>query len=221
MHTTSTGDRSSPTGGRGATTTDTAASTPLPPTATDLWRYLAGGAPRHRPVDNSLARVGLAHRRDVRIGRLSGGERRRLELAVALSTDPELAFLDEPTAGLGPESRADTWELIRDLLRCGTTVVLTTHYLEEAEALADRLAILHEGRVARHRWRSSRRARPDWLGRARRRSRARWRAGGGRARRARAGCPHDRGGADGPAHLPLGGTRVSDDCAPIWPPWLG
>lgn len=107
-----------------------------------------GGPPAHRPVDEHLARVDLAHRRDVRIGRLSGGERRRLDLAAALSSDPELAFLDEPTAGLDPESRAGTWELIRELLRTGTTVVLTTHYLEEADALADRLAILHEGSVA-------------------------------------------------------------------------
>ena len=95
-----------------------------------------------------MARNGdLTHRRDVRIGRLSGGERRRLDLATALSADPELLFLDEPTAGLDPESRADTWTLIRQLLRTGTTVVLTTHYLEEADALADRLAIMHEGHV--------------------------------------------------------------------------
>lgn len=114
-----------------------------------LWHKMAaGGALTHRPVDEQLARVDLAHRRDVRIGRLSGGERRRLDLAVALSADPELLFLDEPTAGLDPESRAATWELVRHLLRSGTTVVLTTHYLEEADALADRLAIMHEGRVA-------------------------------------------------------------------------
>jgi ABC-2 type transport system ATP-binding protein len=112
-----------------------------------LWASLARGGNPHLPIDDNLARVGLTHRRDVRIGRLSGGERRRLDLAVALATDPELVFLDEPTGGLDPESRADTWELIRDLLRRGTTVVLTTHYLEEAEALADRLAILHHGRV--------------------------------------------------------------------------
>ena len=113
-----------------------------------LWQQMAGdGGDTHRPVDKQLARVGLAHRRDVRIGQLSGGERRRLDLATALSADPELLFLDEPTAGLDPESRADTWELIRQLLRTGTTVVLTTHYLEEADALADRLAIMHEGHV--------------------------------------------------------------------------
>ncbi|QBI18495.1 ABC transporter ATP-binding protein [Egibacter rhizosphaerae] len=114
-----------------------------------LWHKMTGaGKLAHRPVDEQLARVDLMHRRDVRIGRLSGGERRRLDLATALSADPELLFLDEPTAGLDPESRAGTWELLRDLLRTGTTAVLTTHYLEEAEALADRLAILHDGRIA-------------------------------------------------------------------------
>lgn len=113
-----------------------------------LWQQMAGnGKLAHRPVDEQLARVELTHRRDVRIGRLSGGERRRLDLATALSADPELLFLDEPTAGLDPGSRAATWTLIRQLLNTGTTVVLTTHYLEEADALADRLAIMHEGQV--------------------------------------------------------------------------
>ena len=113
-----------------------------------LWHRVAGdGKLAHHPVDEQLARVDLAHRRDVRIGALSGGERRRLDLATALSADPEVLFLDEPTAGLDPESRADSWELIRGLLRTGTTVVLTTHHLEEAEALADHLAILHAGRL--------------------------------------------------------------------------
>ncbi len=127
---------------------DTALPDELTPTEfVQLWRNLAGGREARRPVDDSLVRVGLAQRRDVRIGRLSGGERRRLDLAVALSTDPELLFLDEPTTGLDPEARADAWDLVRDLLRRGKTIVLTTHYLEEAQALADRLAILHEGRV--------------------------------------------------------------------------
>ena len=113
-----------------------------------LWHRVAGdGTLTHRPVDEQLARVDLAHRRDVRIGALSGGERRRLDLATALSADPQVLFLDEPTGGLDPESRADTWELVRGLLRTGTTVVLTTHHLEEAEALADHLVILHAGRI--------------------------------------------------------------------------
>ncbi len=113
-----------------------------------LWHRVAGdGQLTHRPIDAQLDRVDLTHRRDVRIGALSGGERRRLDLATALSADPKLLFLDEPTAGLDPESRADSWELLRGLLRLGTTVVLTTHHLEEAEALADHLAILHQGRI--------------------------------------------------------------------------
>lgn len=112
----------------------------------NTWRHL-NGDPAHRPAATSLERVGLDHRAHLRIGQLSGGERRRLELAVALSTDPELLFLDEPTAGLDPESRTASWRLIRDLLRRGTTIVLTTHYLEEAEALADRIAILHQGQM--------------------------------------------------------------------------
>lgn len=113
-----------------------------------LWHRMAGGGKLpHRPADEQLARVDLTHRRNVRISHLSGGEQRRLDLAIALSADPELLFLDEPTAGLDPESRAGTWTLIRELLRTGTTVVLTTHYLEEADALADRLAIMHEGDV--------------------------------------------------------------------------
>ncbi len=113
-----------------------------------LWHRVAGdGQLVHRPADAQLDRVDLTHRRDMRIAALSGGERRRLDLAIALSADPQLLFLDEPTAGLDPESRADTWELLRGLLRMGTTVVLTTHHLEEAEALADHLAILHQGRV--------------------------------------------------------------------------
>jgi len=114
-----------------------------------LWhRMAAGGTLAHRPTAEQLAMVDLSHRRDVRIGRLSGGERRRLELAVALSAEPELLLLDEPTSGLDPESRRETWRLIREQLRMGTTVVLSTHHLAEADALADRLAIMHEGNVA-------------------------------------------------------------------------
>lgn len=109
------------------------------------WHQLKGL--KDASVATSLDRVDLTHRSDVPIRRLSGGERRRLDLAVALTGEPELLFLDEPTAGLDPESRTSTWHLVRDLLRRGTTIVLTTHYLEEAEALADRIAILHKGKV--------------------------------------------------------------------------
>ncbi len=103
---------------------------------------------RPSTVDESLERLGLAHRAGVRVKQLSGGERRRLDLVLATLGGPEVLFLDEPTTGLDPESRQTTWELVRELLADGTTVVLTTHYLEEAERLAHRLAIMHEGGLA-------------------------------------------------------------------------
>ncbi|GAA3883933.1 ABC transporter ATP-binding protein [Saccharothrix violaceirubra] len=101
-----------------------------------------------RDAGDALDRLDLAHRRDVRIKQLSGGERRRLDLVLALLGRPELLFLDEPTTGLDPESRRRTWDVVRGLLAEGTTVVLTTHYLEEAESLAHRLAIMDRGAVA-------------------------------------------------------------------------
>ncbi|MFE7173638.1 ABC transporter ATP-binding protein [Streptomyces sp. NPDC057616] len=109
-----------------------------------MWAGCVSGA---RPQDEALALVGLAGRAGVRVKQLSGGERRRLDLALALLGKPEVLFLDEPTTGLDAEGRRDTWELVRALRDAGTTVLLTTHYLEEAEGLADRLAILHEGRI--------------------------------------------------------------------------
>lgn len=110
-----------------------------------MWAGCTSGA---RPEAEALALVGLARRADVRVKQLSGGERRRLDLALALLGEPEVLFLDEPTTGLDAEGRRDTWELVRALRDGGTTVLLTTHYLEEAEGLADRLAILSEGRIA-------------------------------------------------------------------------
>ncbi|WP_042393280.1 ABC transporter ATP-binding protein [Streptacidiphilus carbonis] len=110
-------------------------------------RMWAGCVSGSRPGHEALELVGLAQRRDVRVGQLSGGERRRLDLALALLGRPEVLFLDEPTTGLDTQGRHDTWELVRELRAGGTTVLLTTHYLEEAEALADRLAVLHQGRV--------------------------------------------------------------------------
>jgi ABC-2 type transport system ATP-binding protein len=109
-----------------------------------VWSGLSSGA---RPVEDALELVGLAHRRDVRVKQLSGGERRRLDLAMALLGRPEVLFLDEPSTGLDPEARAAVWRLVRELRAQGTTVLLTTHYLEEAEELADRLAIMHGGQV--------------------------------------------------------------------------
>ncbi|OMI39158.1 ABC transporter ATP-binding protein [Streptomyces sparsogenes] len=117
-------------------------------TAAETVRLWAGCTSGARPAGEALELVGLARRRDVRVKMLSGGERRRLDLALALLGRPEVLFLDEPTTGLDVEGRRETWELVRALRDEGTTVVLTTHYLEEAESLADRLAIMHEGRIA-------------------------------------------------------------------------
>ncbi|HEV7627942.1 MAG TPA: ABC transporter ATP-binding protein, partial [Streptomyces sp.] len=117
-------------------------------TVMETVRMWAGCTSDARPVDDVLAQVGLSGRRaDVRVKQLSGGERRRLDLAMALIGRPEVLFLDEPTTGMDPEGRRDTWELVRELRTAGTTVLLTTHYLEEAEALADRLAIMRSGRI--------------------------------------------------------------------------
>ncbi|MFG2652784.1 ABC transporter ATP-binding protein [Streptomyces sp. NPDC048436] len=110
-----------------------------------MWAACTSGA---RPAAEALAIVGLSKRTDVRVKMLSGGEKRRLDLATALIGRPEVLFLDEPTTGLDAEGRCETWELVRALRDNGTTVLLTTHYLEEAENLADRLAILHQGRIA-------------------------------------------------------------------------
>ncbi|SDL23542.1 ABC transporter ATP-binding protein [Streptomyces indicus] len=110
-----------------------------------MWAGCTSGA---RPLGEALELVGLAKRAGVRVKQLSGGEKRRLDLALALLGRPEVLFLDEPTTGLDAEGRAETWELVRELRDRGTTVLLTTHYLEEAESLAERLAILHEGEIA-------------------------------------------------------------------------
>ncbi|MFF3397238.1 ABC transporter ATP-binding protein [Streptomyces sp. NPDC002659] len=109
-----------------------------------MWAGCTSGA---RPTAEALELVKLGERSGVRVKQLSGGERRRLDLALALLGRPEVLFLDEPTTGLDAEGRHDTWELVRALRDGGTTVLLTTHYLEEAESLADRLAIMHRGRI--------------------------------------------------------------------------
>jgi ABC-2 type transport system ATP-binding protein len=111
----------------------------------DVWRGLTH---RPRPAAQVLDLVGLADRSGVAVEQLSGGERRRLELALAVLGRPDLLFLDEPTTGMDPASRRATWEVIQQLRRDGATVLLTTHYLEEAEALADRVAIMHAGHIA-------------------------------------------------------------------------
>jgi len=102
---------------------------------------------RPRPLEELLAVVELDEQRDQLVRNLSGGQRRRLDLALALAGDPDLIFLDEPTTGFDPEARRRCWQAIRNLRGLGKTVVLTTHYLEEAEQLADRVAVLAGGRI--------------------------------------------------------------------------
>jgi ABC-2 type transport system ATP-binding protein len=110
-----------------------------------LWQRLVERPDR---PERLIDRFDLGARRDVAVGKLSGGEQRRLDLALAVWGSPELVILDEPTTGLDPESRRRTWDAIQELQEAGRTILLTTHYLEEAEALAERVAIMHEGRIA-------------------------------------------------------------------------
>jgi ABC-2 type transport system ATP-binding protein len=110
-----------------------------------LWQRLVERPDR---PERLVERFELGRFRDSPVGKLSGGEKRRLDLALAVWGSPELVILDEPTTGLDPESRRRTWDAIQELQEAGRTVLLTTHYLEEAEALADRVAIMHEGEIA-------------------------------------------------------------------------
>ena len=103
--------------------------------------------PAPLPVSRLLAMAGLEELANRRYGRLSGGQKQRVMFALALAGDPELVFLDEPTTGLDVEARRSLWNEIRELKAAGRTAVLTTHYLEEADALADRIAVIHQGRV--------------------------------------------------------------------------
>jgi ABC-2 type transport system ATP-binding protein len=113
-----------------------------------LWLRLRGCPAAAVRATELLDEVRLAPQAARRVRQLSGGERRRLDLAVALCGDPALLMLDEPTSGLDPESRRHTWQLLRDRSQRGTTILFTTHYLEEADALADRVAIMDAGHVA-------------------------------------------------------------------------
>jgi ABC-2 type transport system ATP-binding protein len=113
----------------------------------ELWRGMAKDAGREPLKQDPIELVELGTKAKVRVKQLSGGQRRRLDLALAILSRPEVLFLDEPTTGMDPEARQRTWEIVRMLRESGTTILLTTHYLEEAERLADRLAIMHEGVV--------------------------------------------------------------------------
>jgi len=117
-------------------------------TVRELVRHFARYYPRARDPDEVIARVGLSECAGRRIRTLSGGQRRRVDVALGVIGSPEVLFLDEPTTGFDPEARRRFWELIRDLARDGVTILLTTHYLEEAEALADRVAVIAHGRIA-------------------------------------------------------------------------
>ncbi len=103
--------------------------------------------PHPRPVDEVIELVGLQAKRNERVVKLSGGQQRRLDVAIALAGDPELLFLDEPTTGFDPAARQEAWQIVKDLARIGKTVLLTTHYLDEAEQLADRVAIIAGGTI--------------------------------------------------------------------------
>jgi ABC-2 type transport system ATP-binding protein len=116
-------------------------------TPTEMLRLFAGYYREPRPVEEVIELVGLQEKRDERVRRLSGGQRRRLDLGLALVGDPELIFLDEPTTGFDPAARRRAWETIRGLRGLGKTILLTTHYLDEAEQLADRVAVLSQGQI--------------------------------------------------------------------------
>jgi ABC-2 type transport system ATP-binding protein len=118
-------------------------------TVRESLRVFAGYYSRPRDPDEVVELVGLAEKRDVRVRRLSGGQQRRLDLGIALVGDPALIFLDEPTTGFDPGARRTAWETIRGLRGLGKTVLLTTHYLDEAEQLADRVAVLRDGLIVR------------------------------------------------------------------------
>jgi ABC-2 type transport system ATP-binding protein len=118
-------------------------------TVAETHRMFAGYYERPRDIDEVIELVGLAEKRDARVKTLSGGQKRRLDLGVALVGDPDLVFLDEPTTGFDPAARRAAWEMIRSLRSLGKTILLTTHYLDEAEQLADRVAVLREGVIIR------------------------------------------------------------------------
>jgi ABC-2 type transport system ATP-binding protein len=118
-------------------------------TVAEMLKVFAGYYRKPRPVDEVVELVGLHEKRDNRVRLLSGGQRRRLDLGLALVGDPELIFLDEPTTGFDPGARRTAWETIRDLRALGKTILLTTHYIDEAEQLADRVAVLRDGVIVR------------------------------------------------------------------------
>jgi ABC-2 type transport system ATP-binding protein len=118
-------------------------------TVREMHSMFAGYYAHPRDVDEVITLVGLESKRDARTKTLSGGQKRRLDLGIALVGDPDLVFLDEPTTGFDPAARRAAWDMIRSLRSLGKTVLLTTHYLDEAEQLADRVAVMREGAIVR------------------------------------------------------------------------
>ena len=110
----------------------------------DLYR---GYYPRPRPLDEVIDLVGLQEKRDARVAKLSGGQQRRLDVAIALAGDPTLLFLDEPTTGFDPSARRAAWEVVKNLVAIGKTVFLTTHFMDEAQYLANRVAVIAKGEI--------------------------------------------------------------------------
>jgi ABC-2 type transport system ATP-binding protein len=118
-------------------------------TVREMHLMFAGYYEHSRDVDEVIALVGLESKRDARTKTLSGGQKRRLDLGIALVGDPDLVFLDEPTTGFDPAARRAAWDMIRSLRALGKTVLLTTHYLDEAEQLADRVAVMRDGVIVK------------------------------------------------------------------------
>jgi ABC-2 type transport system ATP-binding protein len=116
-------------------------------TVTETMKFYASFFPNARPVDETLDLVGLGEKRGARVGALSGGQQRRLDVGVGIIGNPELLFLDEPTTGFDPSARRSAWNMIEGLKELGTTIVLTTHYMDEAQHLADRVLIMRDGGI--------------------------------------------------------------------------
>jgi ABC-2 type transport system ATP-binding protein len=116
-------------------------------TVAETVQLYASYYPRSRRPDEVIGLVGLTDKRNARVTTLSGGQVRRLDMAVALAGDPDLLFLDEPTTGFDPSARREAWEVVKSLASLGKTVLLTTHYMDEAQYLADRVAVIAEGRI--------------------------------------------------------------------------
>ena len=116
-------------------------------TVSETVALYSGYYPHPRPVDDVIDLVGLDAKRNTRVVKLSGGQQRRLDVAIALAGDPELLFLDEPTTGFDPSARRGAWDIVKDLAALGKTVLLTTHYMDEAQYLADTVAVISQGTI--------------------------------------------------------------------------